>query len=305
MHSPIVVVASVTVVVTLAGIDVLSQSSRSTPTFDVVSIRRSAPVVPGGPPFGSPIEERPDGGIALTNVPVTTLISRAYPSSGPRETVNLPDWARRERYDVRATASLTTVTPDDRSAMMRAMLADRFKLAVHFEKRESDGYALVLARQDGKLGPGLTAVEVPCPADGSAPLNASPQPAADLKSPPPPCTSRIVGAPARDRGGDGQGQSGDLLEGVATMSNLARLLSTVMRGQPVVDKTGLAGTYRIRMNFDFNAALMGPTLVPRPDVPTAPSVRSALEGQLGLKLESSRVIGDALVIDSLDRPTEN
>jgi uncharacterized protein (TIGR03435 family) len=88
------------------------------------------------------------------------------------------------------------------------------------------------------------------------------------------------------------------------MTNLARLLGTVMRG-PVVDKTGLGGTYRFRMNFDFNAAIMGPTLVPRPDAPAAPSVRSALEGQLGLRLESSRVMADVLVIDSLDRPTEN
>ena len=304
MRSPIVVAASIGTLVTLPGIAVFSQTP---PTFDVVSIRQTVPVppVPGGLPFGSGVEERPDGGISLTNIQITTLLARAYPALGPRETINLPDWARSERYDVRATASLTAATPNDRSAMMRAMLADRFKLAVHFEKRERDGYALVLARQDGKLGPNLTVVDVPCPADGSAPTNAPPQPTVDLKLPPPPCTSRIVGASMRDRGGDGQGQAGDLLEGIATMSNLARLLSTVMRGQPVVDKTGLAGTYRFGMNFDFNAAIMPPTLAPRPDAPTFPSVRSALEGQLGLKVESSRVLGDALVIDSLERPTEN
>lgn len=73
----------------------------------------------------------------MTNVLVGMLISRAYPPSAPGDMIGLPAWATSERFDVSATSALSTPTPDDRIAMLRAMLADRFKLAVHFEKRNT------------------------------------------------------------------------------------------------------------------------------------------------------------------------
>ncbi len=261
-----------------------------------------------GFPAGSRLDERPDGGIAFVNVAVTALIARAYPASGPREIVNLPEWARTERYDVRATSTVTSATRDDRAAMLRTMLADRFKLTVHVEKREFDVYDLVLTSRDGTLGPRLTRGDIECPAGGAPPLPAaatpSPSPSIDLKSPPRPCTFRIVDAPARDRGGDGQGQLGALLEGEGTMAAVAQALVIAAR-RTVVDKTGLPGTYRVRMDFDFVSAIAGPTVAPSPQQPSGPSLRDALEKQLGLKLEPSKAPGEALMIDRLDRPTEN
>jgi uncharacterized protein (TIGR03435 family) len=73
-----------------------------------------------------------------------------------------------------------------------------------------------------------------------------------------------------------------------------------------VDKTGLAGTYRVSMNFDMMARLRGPSITPSPDAaPSTPSVFNAVEQQLGLKLEPSRALRDTLVVDQLERPSEN
>src|SRR5215208_4086063 len=113
------------------------QVQSQTPAFDVVSIRRTTGRAPGTS------NQRPDGGFTLTNIPVSVLVSRAYPGI---DVTGLPDWARSDRYDVSAISSLPRPTPEDRIAMVRAMLADRFKLAAHVERREQPVYDLVLAR---------------------------------------------------------------------------------------------------------------------------------------------------------------
>ena len=300
-------VACISVAVSVAGVlDVLSQASRSAPAFDVVSIRRSPPDPPGALPQSSRFEQRPDGGVAITNLPVASLIARAHPPTLPREIVGLPEWARRDLYNVIARSTLSSATPDDHIAMMRSLLADRFKLAVHVEQREQPVFDLVLARRDGKLGKGLTPVNVPCPTnapkqDATTEKPPSPQ-MPNFKAPPPPCTFRTVGAVLRDRLGDGQGKLGDLLEGDGTIAVLAESLRA-WADRPVADKTGLTGTYRVTMNFDMLARVKGPSVAPSPDA--APSVFTAVEQQLGLKLEPSRQLRDTLVVDQLERPTEN
>ena len=95
---------------------------------------------------------------------------------------------------------------------------------------------------------------------------------------------------------------GDLLEGETTMDSLATLLR-VPAGRFVVNKTGLPGSYRVRMNFDSTAIRRGPGAASAPDA--GPSVFTAVQEQLGLKLESSRASRDMLVIDRLERPTED
>jgi len=127
------------------------------PAFEVVSIKKNASGAPG-----QNRSERPDGGFRMLNVPLGMLISAAYPPAVPVDIVGLPDWAMRERYDVVATSPLQNATPDERIAMLRAMLADRLKLAVHTESREQDVYELVVARKDGRLGPNLKPSEIDC-----------------------------------------------------------------------------------------------------------------------------------------------
>jgi uncharacterized protein (TIGR03435 family) len=289
-------IATVLIVGATAG--VLAQTVAG-PTFEVVSIKKHV-AQPGPMGLSSSINVRPDGGIAMANIPVATLISRAYPSHVPADMAGLPAWAMSERYDVSATSTLSKSTADDRAAMMRAMLADRFKLVVHMEQREKEVYDLVLARSDGKLGSGLTPIDTDCaqhiaaqraafeanpPGPGSFP---------DLNAPPPPCTLRSVGLrpPA----------SGSRMEGETTIENLTQMLR-VSTGRFVIDKTKLPGSYRVNMLFDMFGARRPPEIAPPPDAPA--NVFTAVREQLGLKLESSRAMLDTLVIDRLDRPTEN
>src|SRR5215467_1257464 len=77
------------------------------PEFDVVSIKKNTQPIPPGPPV-----QRPDGGFSMQRVPIGTLISRAYPPAVPIDMVGLPEWARREYYDVNATSSLSRATPE-------------------------------------------------------------------------------------------------------------------------------------------------------------------------------------------------
>jgi len=262
------------------------------PTFDVVSIKRNTTVFGPGP-LPQPIQ-RPDGSLVLTNVPLNSLIARAYPGL---ETLGLPDWAKAERYDVATTSTLTTATADDRAAMMRAMLADRFKLVAHVEPREQDVYDLVLARKDRRLGSGLQKSDADC---GTPAPQQQPAGRPDFSLPPPPCTIRMLGSPVRP---DKQVALGDLVEGEATMAILATALRNLGAGRPVVDKTGLPGTYKIRMNFDMRATIRPPAPgQPPSDVAT---IFTAVQEQLGLKLEPSKARLDVLVIDRLEHPTEN
>jgi uncharacterized protein (TIGR03435 family) len=291
---------------------ILAQQPQAPPravAFDVVSVKKSA-ANSGIERLNSGITQRPDGGISMLNVPVGVMIGRAY-SVRPIDVQGLPGWALsiNDRYDLVATASVADATAAERAAMLQAALADRFKLAVHFEKREQPTHDLVVARRDGRPGPGLTPIDTDCDAAERAaavaaagPTPAPPRQLPDFKAPPPPCTFRVVQASMRDRLGDGQGALGDLMEGEGTMTMLARVL-LVWTGRPVIDKTDLTGAYRVKMNFD-SAGMRRPPEVVAPEN-AGPSVFSAVQEQLGLKLESSKTLTETLVIDRLERPTEN
>jgi len=285
--------------------------SAAGPVFDVVSIKPNATTFAPGV-RSNVVTWRPDGGLTMTNVALPVIISRAYPGTAPADIADLPDWARNARFDVSATSSLSQATADDRAAMLRAMLADRFKLALHMDKREQQAYVLQLARADGRLGSGLKPTETDCArimaeraaaADATLGGSTPPPPGPpDFSVPPPPCTLRTIDERTRNFRGDKQGHLGALLEGEATMDVLAQMLRFTM-GRLVVNKTALPGAYQMTMNFDGASGRGGPQLAPT-DV-TAPSIFTAVQEQLGLKLESVRVDVDTLVIDRLERPTEN
>jgi uncharacterized protein (TIGR03435 family) len=257
--------------------------------FDVVSIKRNTQPIPPGPPV-----QRPDGGFSMQRVPIGTLISLVYPPAVPIDMVGLPEWAMREQYDVSATSSLSSATPDQQQAMLRAMLADRCKLVAHMDKREQPVYDLVLARSDGKLGPNLQPSDVDCEAKAAADRAAAdaaraagtippPPPFPAMNGPAPPCSLRILM---------------NSTEGGGTMEMLARLLRP-SAGRLIIDKTGLKGSYRISLPLNI-LSMRGLA----PDDP-APSIFTALQEQLGLKLESSRAVREVLVIDHIERPSEN
>jgi uncharacterized protein (TIGR03435 family) len=263
--------------------------------FEVVSIKRNTSNALGS--NGS--SERPDGGFTLLNVPMMTLVARAqFPTIAPIDMVGLPEWARTERYDVSATSPLgRPATPPERAAMVRAMLADRVKLSTHVEKRQLPVYDLLLARADGRLGAGIKPSEIDCVAKAAADRAAAEVAAAagtsparptipDFNAPPPTCGPIRVGT----------GMEGDM-----TMETLARMLRA-SAGRPIVDKTGLKGSFRVKVEFDrFLGG--GPEVTPSSN--GLPTVFSALPAQLGLKLEASKAEQEVLVIDRLERPTDN
>jgi uncharacterized protein (TIGR03435 family) len=264
------------------------------PAFDVVSIK---PNQAGG--FG--LEERPDGGVTMINVPVTTLLARAYRLEV--DLTALPEWATQERFDVQATASRKGATREERDAMVRAMLADRFKLVAHIEDREYDTYDLVLAREDGRLGPGLKKVDVDCVAVQAereaarvAALAAGLPPPTPVgrTGPLPPCFLRSVA----DR------QNAARMEGQTTMDNFAAALQFTTRPRQVVNKTGLTGSFELTLDFDATPMQSGPALAP-PAPGSQPALFTALQEQLGLRLVSSRTRRPTVIVDRIERPTEN
>jgi uncharacterized protein (TIGR03435 family) len=265
------------------------QSPAPSSMFDVVSIRPSTTMMGRG---GVPIE-LPDGGIRFTGTPVVYLLLRAYPTIVASEIVGLPEWARRESYDVTATSSLTRASDDARVGMIRAMLRDRFGLVAHIERRTQPSLALVLARKDGALGPGLTKTDNDCEAIQAAARDArggQAPPRPDFSQPAPACAWRQMGSPTRVT----------RLEGEGTLASLAWMLRLETRGQVVVDQTGLPGAYRATLTYDSEVFAAR-------DAPpgTGADFTTALREQLGLKLESAKIERDTLIVERLDRPSEN
>jgi len=281
----------------LLAVSVAGQSPTRGPVFDVVSIKRNTTTGPGGRPVSGPPIELPNGNIRLTGVLAGFLLIRAYPTTAGSDIIGLPDWARREFYDVNATSTLSTATPDERAAMLRAMLVDRFKLVAHVEKREQSVLALVLARKDGKLGTGLRKIDTDCEAKRAADRAAAeaagnPLPPFRPTGPdavPPPCMLVSVG----DRAGVTR------VRGEGTMDDFGGLMRLPMRAQ-VIDRTGLSGSYSFEMTYQMVSLSVGPDASPG----TGPDVATALN-ELGLKLESTKIERDTLIVDHLERPSEN
>lgn len=251
--------------------------------FEVASIKRNTST---DPPFGRPPDPA-TGEVRLIQVPARTLILQAYPlETLPIRIVNLPSWAD-ERYDVIAKGK-PRATAAERQQMFRTLLAERMKLAAHYESREQDSYDLVFARSDKRLGPGIKPSSLDCSAGPStAPIPTPTGPASIREATLNRCGAFFV--------------EGDFMtsRGV-TIANVTRMV-TPAAGRPIVDKTGLDGYFEITLRFQRLPLRAGTE--PLPD--DAPAVSTALQEQLGLRLEPSKTQGQILVIDAIERPTEN
>jgi bla regulator protein blaR1 len=180
--------------------------------------------------------------------------------------------------------------PTELFAMIRAIVEERFQVKTHNEQHEADVYALVLARSDRRTGAGLRAVPDACGAAIKDLVEGKPAPP---RQGPPPCS---FGGPPGRLIGTGVG-----------MSMFANVLSGSV-GRAVIDRTGLPGSYDIELTFDPSSAAQAPPgapLLPPPVDDTKPSIFTALQEQLGLRLESTRGPVDVLVIDQAQRPTPN
>jgi len=272
----------------------------TTPAFAVASIKQSPP--PGTGPMFFASGPRPGGQWLSQNATVITLMRSSYPNFRmPGQIVGGPAWINTDRFDINARAE-GNPSNDVMNAMLRRLLADRFSLKVHTEQREVDAYALVLARADGRLGPGLKKPAVDCEAREEARKKAAAAGAPPAAPPVPPAP------PALPKPGE-RPECGMLtmmtngVQRLATGGTPVTAVATAVQqtvGRPVIDRTGLTGRWDIDLEFAGTGPL---TTADTPDAPA--SVFTAVQEQLGLKLESRKETMEVLVIDSVERPTEN
>jgi uncharacterized protein (TIGR03435 family) len=262
--------------------------------FDVAAIKRNTTnTFASGPP-----PNPASGQVSMTNVPVQMIVLRGYPlQMAPVQVIGLPEWAESERYDVIAKGK-PGATPDEQQQMWRALLTARLKLQAHYETRERPGYNLLFARADQQLGPQLRPSTLDC-TKPPGPLNlaGAPDPKNIEAMAMSRCSMLMMMGPSAQTA----------LTGGTTIASLVRTLSS-MAGRPIVDRTGLDGYYSARLSFARETPLVlpGGAAAP-PPTPTdeVPSLFTAVQEQLGLKLESATVQGQVLVIDHIERPTEN
>jgi uncharacterized protein (TIGR03435 family) len=233
---------------------------------------------------------QPGGRLSLVNVPLKLMIRNAYRLQD-FQIVGGPDWMSTARYDVVAKAGTGNPSQEELQLMLRSLLADRFKLTAHPDKREMPTYAMVLARNDRRLGTALKKSDADCAGPVTAP--AAPSPPGQM----PRCGFMLGFGNLKARG--------------STLAALASSLST-FAGRIVVDQTGLAGGFDVDLTWT-------PDNLPRPQGggdqpvtlngtaidPNGPSLFTALQEQLGLKLESTKGLVDVMVIDRAEKPAED
>jgi uncharacterized protein (TIGR03435 family) len=229
-------------------------------------------------------------------MPLNMLITFAYQVK-PYMLAGGPGWIANERFDIVAKLEgdpppvAPGSGPDPLMLAMRTLLADRFKLKVHRETREGDIYALVMARLGGNLGPALKPSMEDCSPKGIQTRRDAPSPAASRGAPPVVCGMQM--APGR------------IAFGGFPLSMFANGLGGQV-GRVVVDRTGLLGNWDFELTFAAERPVWLPPAeeVPPPD-PNAPFIFTALQEQLGLRLQATKGPVDILVIDHVERPREN
>ena len=264
------------------------------PTFEVATIKPSDPAE-----RGATIQNTVGGRFVARGVPLRPLMTYAY-SVRNFQILGGPAWIGSDRWDIEAKAeegSIATPTgrPDPTGAdamaiRLQSLLEDRFQLRVHRETRELPIYELTIAKSGLKMKL----------ADDQTPFQLPPRGTA---TPPPPRGGGISRYQLRLGRGNIQGSAVEMASFVQALSQQV--------GRTIVDKTGLKGL------FDFNIQWTpdmppagGPAGIPSPDTAppndaNGPSIFTALQEQLGLRLESAKGPVEVLVIDSVQKPSEN
>ena len=317
----------------LSASAVLAQAIPDKLTFEVASVKPAAPPTPGqfmvgvrgGPGTPDP------GQATFSNVTQRLLLTKAYGVQDYQ--ISGPGWLDSERYDIVAKVP-KGATKEQFMVMLQNLLAERFKLTLHHETKELPRYALVVAKNGPKLkeaaAPPANDAEVA--KDRAGPADGGPPPGPGPGSGPPPGEG---GPPRMPMGKDGfpklppgVGRGGIMMmmmNGRARLMGngqpISKLADALARqlGRPVTDKTGLAATYDFTLDFDPEGSTAGRGMMPPPppggggDAPGAnppetevASLFTALQEQLGLKLEQKKGPLDLLVIDHSEKvPLEN
>jgi len=297
-------------------------------TFDVATVKPIAPPTGGGrgvirigPPTGGPGSKDP-GRIHYPFTNLKTLLQNAYDVKDFQ--ISGPAWLSTERFDIQATMPPET-TKEQFCVMLQNLLAERFKVTVHRETKELPMYSLIVTKNGPKLKESPPETPVAAPVDGD-----------DVpKAPPPPLPGPgqmkfdaegfpILPLPVGGgRGGIFQmmmpGRS-RLIAQRQTMQDLAERLSSALT-KPVTDATGLKAKYDFTLTFSpegLNSGMFGGAPPPpppggggrslenMPDVEPPQDLFSAIQAQLGLKLDPKKGPVELIVVDKAEKtPTEN
>jgi uncharacterized protein (TIGR03435 family) len=238
-------------------------------------------------------------------MPLGILVRQALQKSD-YQIIGLPGWVDIERYSISATTP-EHAPPGATGVMLANLLKDRFQMVTHVETRELPIFNLVLARPDGRPGPDLKPTSAECQAT-IAQREADAKAAAAGRGGPPPAMPPLPGPGEALPCGFGRVGLGSVAVSGRTVSQFIATLSDLTR-RPVIDKTGLTGMYDFALKFAADSAsipgpfgLLQPT-PPPPGDPDAPSVFTAVQEQLGLRLENARGPVEVVVIDKIEKPT--
>jgi len=207
------------------------------------------------------------GGYVARNVPLFLLINLAWPVHSSDNIVGAPDWFFDEPYDVLVRFE-RPLTPGQSQAAWKAVFAERMAMKAHLEQHDKETFELVMAR-DGRVSPNLKKSDVDC-SGTDVPVG---------------CTT-FGGGMLTTKG--------------LSMAGLARTIQP-LTGRTVADRTGLDGLYAFTLTF----SLRRPNAALRDDPGDQPTIFTALQEQLGLRLVPARGQVDVLVIEHIERPTEN
>ena len=284
MHRP--AVTTVLAVLMAAGV---SAQSPATSAFEVASVKPSASTSGGSSSNDSP------GGYNATNLSLRRLIAIAHRVNLAidRERIVGPSWIDEARFDINARTPAGS-RPEQIPDMLRTLLMQRFALATHVETREEPVFALVKARADGRLGPQLTPSTLDCSKRDAFLSGSSAAPSAAAATTPTPTPLQCGLISNVDANG------AVLRGGARSMADLARNL-TGRVNRTVIDRTGLNGPYDFVLrwtpdNFQNTAGNAGPSL-------DGTQIFTAMQEQLGLRLEPQRGPAEFLIVDNVERPS--
>ncbi|MFZ1941665.1 MAG: TIGR03435 family protein [Terracidiphilus sp.] len=256
--------------VALLGSTVLAQAPVSNQggaaAFDVATIKPTPPDAKAG----RYITMQGTNRFVVKYYTLKLLIAAAYNLS-PKVISGGPEWADTDHFDILAlTPGEARPSQPEQMAMLRTLLADRFKLSFHREEKEFSIYALEVAKGGPKLN------------ESTAPAN---DPALLLSTVYP----QRIHLPAKN----------------ATMGDFASLLQRALLDRPVVDQTGLTGRYDFDLDWAPDETQFGGEVPVAPADAQAPPFFTAIQQQIGLRLEATRGNVQAFVIDHAEPPSAN
>jgi uncharacterized protein (TIGR03435 family) len=253
----------------LAASGIPAQLPVPRPKFDAFEVATIKPV-DHDPKSGRYITMQGNNRFVEKDYTLKLLIAAAY-NLNSKTISGGPGWIESDHYDIAAvTPGEVRPTRDEQMSMLRSLLADRFKLTFHREQKEFSIYELEVAKGGPKLKP------------STAPPDDPPQLISTVYP------QRMV-LPARN----------------VTMSDLTSLMQRAMLDRPVVDKTGLTGKYDFDLEWAPDETQFGGEVPTAPTDAPSPPLFTAIQQQLGLRLEATRGPIEALVVDTAERPSAN